>query len=298
MMRNKKSKFLIICIIFLVLCTVFNTFSAPITIYDTDLNAELREQLQEAYENRQNKSKLIDENNSNEDNSNEYKSTTGTIEDEYLEYENNSYSSYYVATNSYVLDDTYNHRIINKNIPDLDVKDYDGVAFEKYSDLDSLGRCGVAIALLGKETMPSVGEVRGPIGMVKPSGWQTPQKKYDFIDGKFLYNRCHLIGWQLSKENDNIKNLITGTRWLNTRGMLPIENMVANYIRTTNNHVIYKVTPIFESNNLVASRIHIEALSYEDNGLGIKINILLDNYQPGVHIDYLTGESYEENVNQ
>lgn len=130
MMRNKKSKFLIICIIFLVFCTVFNTFSAPITIYDTDLNAELREQLQEAYENRQNRSKSIDENSSNEN-----KSSAGAIEDEYLEYENNSYSSYYVATNSYVLDDTYNHRIINKNIPDLDVKDYDGVAFEKYSDL-------------------------------------------------------------------------------------------------------------------------------------------------------------------
>ena len=176
---------------------------------------------------------------------------------------------------------------INNNVPYFTDADYTTTAFENYSSLDSLGRCGVAYANVCKETMPT--EERGSIGQVKPSGWHTV--KYDCVDGKYLYNRCHLIGYQLSAENANTKNLITGTRYLNVDGMLPFENMVADYIKETNNHVLYRVTPIFDGNNLVATGVLMEALSVEDKGDGICFNVFCYNVQPGVTVDYATGDS-------
>ncbi len=177
--------------------------------------------------------------------------------------------------------------IINDNIPFFNEEDINTNAFEKYSKLDSLGRCGVAYANIGSELMPN--EERGSIGSVKPSGWQTI--KYDIVEGKYLYNRCHLIGYQLTGENANKENLITCTRQMNAGTMLDFENEVANYIRETNNHVLYRATPIFEGDNLVASGVHLEALSVEDNGEGIKFNVYLYNIQDGIQIDYKTGES-------
>ena len=160
-------------------------------------------------------------------------------------------------------------------------------SFEQYSKLDSRRRCGVAFALIGKDIMPT--GKRGEIGQIKPSGWQT--SKYDFVDGRYLYNRCHLIGWQLTGENANERNLITGTRYMNVDGMLPFENMVDDYIEETNNHVLYRVTPIFKGNELVARGVQIEAYSVEDNGDGICFNVYCFNVQPGVKIDYSTGSS-------
>ena len=151
--------------------------------------------------------------------------------------------------------------VINENVPFFTESDFTEEAFETYSDLDELGRCGAAFANVGKETMPT--EERGQIGMIKPSGWQTV--KYDCVDGKYLYNRCHLIGYQLSAENANEKNLITGTRYLNVSGMLPFENMVADYIKNTGNHVLYRITPIYQDKNLVASGVLMEAQSVEDD---------------------------------
>jgi putative DNA-entry nuclease len=180
--------------------------------------------------------------------------------------------------------------IINDNEPYFDKDDLTTQTFEKYSSLDSLGRCGVAYANIGEETMPT--EKRGNIGMIKPSGWQI--KKYDFIDGKYLYNRCHLIGYQLSGENANEKNLITGTRYMNTEGMLPFENQVADYVQETGNHVLYRVTPVFEGNHLVADGVLMEAMSVEDRGLDIEFNVFVYNVQPGVKIDYATGNSQLE----
>ena len=177
---------------------------------------------------------------------------------------------------------------VNGNVPRFsDEEKKTAAAFENYSDLDSLGRCGVAFACVGKETMPT--EERGPIGSIKPSGWHSV--KYDFVDGKYLYNRCHLIGYQLTAENANEKNLITGTRYLNTKGMLPFENMVADYVKETGNHVLYRVTPVFEGKNLVASGVYMEAYSVEDDGDGICFYVYVFNRQPGVKIDYLTGDS-------
>lgn len=160
-------------------------------------------------------------------------------------------------------------------------------AFETYSSLDSLGRCGVAYANICKEIMPT--EDRGEIGSVKPSGWQTA--KYDFVDGKYLYNRCHLIGFQLAGENANNKNLITGTRYLNIEGMLPFENMVDDYVDETGNHVLYRVTPVFTGNNLVANGVLMEGWSVEDDGDGIRFCVFAYNNQPGVEIDYATGNN-------
>lgn len=160
-------------------------------------------------------------------------------------------------------------------------------SFEYYSELDSLGRVGVAYANLGKETMPQKGEKRGAIGRVKPSGWQS--LKFDNVDGKYLYNRSHLIGWQLSAENDNEKNLATGTRFFNVDGMLPFENLVADYIKNTGNHVLYRVTPIFEGDELVMRGLQMEAYSVEDDGAGVSYNVFVYNAQPGIYIDYLTG---------
>ena len=177
---------------------------------------------------------------------------------------------------------------VNGNVPRFSEEEKkNAAAFESYSDLDALGRCGVAFACVGKETMPT--EERGPIGSIKPSGWHSV--KYDFVDGKYLYNRCHLIGYQLTAENANEKNLITGTRYLNTKGMLSFENMVADYVKETGNHVLYRVTPVFEGKNLVASGVYMEAYSVEDDGDGICFYVYVFNRQPGVKIDYLTGDS-------
>ena len=176
---------------------------------------------------------------------------------------------------------------INDNQPSFTKDDYTTKAFETYAELDKLGRCGVTYACVGVEIMPT--EDRGNIGQVKPTGWVTA--KYDFVDGKYLYNRCHLIGFQLTGDNANTSNLITGTRYLNVQGMLPFENMVADYVKETENHVLYRVTPIFDGDNLVASGVQMEAWSVEDDGEGICFNVYCYNVQPGVKIDYATGES-------
>lgn len=177
--------------------------------------------------------------------------------------------------------------VINNNIPFFDEEDINARTFENYSKLDYLGRCTGAYANIGPELMPT--EERGSIGSVKPTGWQTI--KYDIVDGKYLYNRCHLIGYQLTGENANEKNLITCTRQMNVGTMLDFENEVANYIKETGNHVLYRATPIFDGNNLVASGVHLEALSVEDSGKGIKFNVYLYNIQDGIEIDYSNGES-------
>lgn len=176
---------------------------------------------------------------------------------------------------------------VNDGIPFFSDSDITTTAFERYSELDELGRCGVAFANLCKEIMPM--EERGSIGNVRPSGWHTV--KYDVIADRYLYNRCHLIGYQLAGENDNERNLITGTRYLNMEGMLPWENRVAEYVEETENHVLYRVTPYFEGENLVASGVLMEAYSVEDNGRGICFNVYCYNVQPGILIDYATGES-------
>lgn len=166
-------------------------------------------------------------------------------------------------------------------------EDMTTTSYEKYAELDSLGRCGVTIACIGTDIMPT--EDRGSIGMVKPTGWHTV--KYDIVDGKYLYNRCHLIGYQLTGENANKQNLITGTRYMNVDGMLPFENMVADYVKEYENHVLYRVTPIFEGSNLVAHGVLIEAKSVEDNGAGLEFCVYVYNNQPGIIIDYRNGES-------
>ena len=185
---------------------------------------------------------------------------------------------------------------INDNIPYFSEDDYTTKSFEKYSELDILGRSGVAYANICKEIMPKDGEERGEIGSIKDlTGWK--QKRYDdLIKDKYLYNRCHLIGWQLAGENANKNNLITGTRYLNTEGMLPFENEVAEYIRKNKkNHVLYRVTPIFEGNNLLASGVQMEAWSVEDKGKGVCFNVYCYNVQPGIIINYATGDSHAEN---
>lgn len=176
---------------------------------------------------------------------------------------------------------------IYDNMPLFSEEDYTTEDFEEYAKLDYLGRCGVAFACVGQEIMPT--EKRGDIGMVKPTGWVT--SKYDFVDGNYLYNRCHLIGYQLTGENANTNNLITGTRYMNTQGMLPFENMIADYVKETDNHVLYRVTPIFEGDNLVASGVQMEGWSVEDDGDGVCFNVYCYNVQPGVVIDYATGKN-------
>ena len=172
-------------------------------------------------------------------------------------------------------------------LPNFPEEDFNSNSFEKYSELDSLGRCGVAYANVSKETMPT--EARGEISKVKPTGWHTV--KYDCVEGKYLYNRCHLIGYQLTAENANKQNLITGTRYLNVDGMLPFENQVAEYVKQENGHVLYRVTPIFKENNLVANGVQMEAESVEDKGEKVKFNVYAFNVQPNIKIDYLTGNS-------
>jgi len=179
--------------------------------------------------------------------------------------------------------------VINNHQPYFTPEEITDVAFETYSTLDELGRCGVAFACVGIEIMPT--EERGSIGMVKPSGWHTV--RYDgVVDGNYLYNRCHLIGYQLSGENANTMNLITGTRYLNIEGMLPFENLIAEYVEDTGNHVLYRVTPIFEGNNLVATGVLMEGLSVEDDGADVCFCVFAYNVQPCIVIDYATGDSH------
>ena len=177
--------------------------------------------------------------------------------------------------------------ILNNNIPNFSESDLTTTSFEEYAPLDDLGRCGVAYSNIGTDIMPT--EKRESISSVKPSGWHSV--KYDIVEGKYLYNRSHLIGYQLTAENANDRNLITGTRYFNATLMLPYENMVADYIKETNNHVLYRVTPVFEGNNLVATGVQMEAKSVEDNGEGIEFNVFVYNVQPGITIDYATGDS-------
>jgi DNA-entry nuclease len=205
---------------------------------------------------------------------------------------NYTYSIINTSNESYDIEnlpeyDGNSYVIVNDNIPYFKEEEYTTTSFEKYSELDSLGRCGVASANISKDLMPT--EKRGSIGMIKPSGWHTI--KYDHIDGKYLYNRCHLIGYQLTGENANEKNLITCTRSMNAKGMLQFENMVTKYIKDTGNHVLYRVTPVFEGNNLVATGVEMEAYSVEDNGKGIKFNVFVYNIEDGIIIDYKTGDS-------
>ncbi len=178
---------------------------------------------------------------------------------------------------------------INDNIPYFSDNEMTTVSFETYSELDALGRCGPAYACIGTDTMPV--EERGQIGAIKPSGWQLV--KYNgIVEGNYLYNRCHLIAYQLAGENANTKNLITGTRYLNVEGMLPFEDKVADHVKETGGHVLYRVTPIFEEDNLVASGVLMEAKSVEDEGKGILFNVYCYNVQPGVSIDYADGSSW------
>lgn len=185
--------------------------------------------------------------------------------------------------------------VINNNNPNFTAAQLTTNAYERYSNLDKLGRCGTAIATCGKEIMPKANEERGSISSVTPSGWV--QAKYEGVSGGYLWNRCHLIGWQLSAENANKQNLITGTRYMNINGMLLFENMVADYIRETGNHVAYRITPIYEGNNLVCSGVQMEAYSIEDSGESICFNVYCYNVQPGIVINYATGESCAEGTN-
>ena len=177
--------------------------------------------------------------------------------------------------------------IIKDNAPAFSEEEITTRSFEAYSPLDPLGRCGEALACIGKDLMPT--EERGSIGQVKPSGWQTA--KYDIVDGKYLYNRCHLIGFQLTGENANERNLVTGTRYMNVEGMLPFENMVADYIKETGNHVMYRVTPVYAGNDLLCSGVFMEAYSVEDGGEGVSFHVHCYNAQPGIEINYANGDS-------
>ena len=178
--------------------------------------------------------------------------------------------------------------VLNDNQPSFTAEDMTDVSYEFYSDLDELGRCGVTEACIGRDLMPT--EKRGDISSVKPTGWV--QNQYDFVDGKSLWNRCHLIGFQLAGENANECNLITGTRYLNVEGMLPFENLVADYVKETDNHVLYRVTPAFQGTELVARGVQMEAYSVEDSGDGVCFNVFCYNVQPGVEIDYATGDNW------
>ncbi len=177
---------------------------------------------------------------------------------------------------------------INGNVPEFDPEDFTTESFESYSDLDELGRCGAAYANVGEDLMPT--EKRGDISEIHPTGWV--QHTYDIVESGSLYNRCHLIAYELTGENANEKNLITGTRYFNAEGMLPFENLIADYIKETGNHVLYRVTPVFEGDDLVARGVQMEAMSVEDEGEGVEFNIFCYNVQPGITIDYATGENW------
>lgn len=180
---------------------------------------------------------------------------------------------------------------VNDNKPYFTADEITTEEFETYSDLDSLGRCGVAFANISEYTMPD--EERGDISKVKPSGWNNVKYDSSLVPGGYVYNRCHLIGYQLAGENDNDKNLITGTRYLNIDGMLDHENEIADYVRETGNHVMYRVTPVYEGDNLVADGVLMEAYSVEDNGAGVQFNIYAYNIQPGIEIDYSDGSNWQ-----
>jgi len=182
------------------------------------------------------------------------------------------------------------YAVLNGNNPYFETEGLEPVSYEDYPGLDQLKRCVTVSAIIGQDLMPT--EKRGEIGSVKPTGWHS--LKFDFVDGHYLYNRCHLIGYQLTAENANVHNLITGTRYLNVTGMLPFENLVADYIRETGNHVAYRVTPVFYGDELVARGVLMEAWSIEDEGDGVCFNVFCYNNQPGVKIDYATGDAVEE----
>lgn len=177
---------------------------------------------------------------------------------------------------------------INKGVPYFTEDDMTTESFESYSELDKLGRCGTAFACVGTDTMPT--EERGKIGMIKPSGWHTV-KYPGVVDGLYVYNRCHLIAYCLTAENANEKNLITGTRSMNVDGMLPFETKTVQYVEKTGNHVLYRVTPVFKKNDLVCRGVLMEAYSVEDDGKGIQFCVFCYNVQPGIKIDYATGET-------
>lgn len=281
LLRDKKKTFkpIILTVVFVVACMTApldeqnsdnlntdNTVSSSIEDNATDVTEEGTSEITEIASENSSETNTTEE--TTEETSQYVNSTNITI-DEIPEYSGNAYVS------------------INDNVPFFTDDEMITEAFEYYSDLDSLGRCGVAYANVCVDIMPT--EERGEIGSVKPTGWHTV--KYDIVSGKYLYNRCHLIGYQLSAENANTKNLITGTRYLNVEGMLPFENMVADYVKETNNHVLYRVTPMFAGENLLCSGVLIEAKSVEDNGAGILFNVYCYNVQPGITIDYLTGDS-------
>lgn len=281
LLRDKKKTFkpIILTVVFVVACMTApldeqnsdnlntdNTVSSSIEDNATDVTEEGTSEITEIASENSSETNTTEE--TTEETSQYVNSTNITI-DEIPEYSGNAYAS------------------INDNVPFFTDDEMITEAFEYYSDLDSLGRCGVAYANVCVDIMPT--EERGEIGSVKPTGWHTV--KYDIVSGKYLYNRCHLIGYQLSAENANTKNLITGTRYLNVEGMLPFENMVADYVKETNNHVLYRVTPMFAGENLLCSGVLIEAKSVEDNGAGILFNVYCYNVQPGITIDYLTGDS-------
>ena len=177
--------------------------------------------------------------------------------------------------------------VLDGNIPEFKKSEVTTSSYESYGKLDSLGRCTECEACVGRDLMPE-GE-RESISEVKPTGWKST--RYDFIDGENLYNRCHLIAYMLTAENANERNLITGTRYLNTEGMLPFEESVCEYVKSTGNHVMYRVTPVFSGNELVARGVQIEALSVEDKGKGISFNVYCYNVQPKIEIDYKTGKN-------
>ena len=178
--------------------------------------------------------------------------------------------------------------VVNGNVPFFDALDLTTTSYETYSPLDGLGRCGAASASVGQDLMPT--QPRGSIREIRPSGWK--QAMYDFVDGGALYNRCHLIGWQLTAEDANAENLITGTRYLNVEGMLPFENMVADYVHETDNHVAYRVTPVFAADEPLARGVLLEGESVEDEGESVQFCVYAFNVQPGVEIDYTTGQSW------
>lgn len=188
------------------------------------------------------------------------------------------------------------HVVIGDNKPRFSDEELTVSDYESYSELDELGRCGAAQACVGTDLMPTA--KRGEIGMIRPSGWHTV--KYDVVDGNYLYNRCHLIAYQLSGENANEKNLITGTRYMNVTGMLPFEEQVGDYVRETDNHVMYRVTPVYDGDDLLARGVEMEGYSVEDEGAGICFHVFVYNVQPGIGIDYATGDSWlaEETAQQ
>ena len=215
----------------------------------------------------------------------------GFIYNEYIDSTDSSFKTQEVSSLSDIEDYSGSDFVnVNNNVPFFTEEDKKRGSFEEYGDLDSLGRCTEAFAIVSKETMPT--EKRGSIGMIKPTGWHTV--KYDNVDGKYLYNRCHLIGYQLTGENANPNNLITCTRQMNSETMLMFENKVANYVKDSEGRVLYRVTPYFEGDNLLSKGVLMEAYSLDDNGKGLMFNVFVYNVQDGISIDYTTGESRKE----